>query len=195
MASKKMPLRKADRMLSAFMGCRAALAKAVGRIVRWHDIDDILQDAYVRSFEAANRQEISNPRAFLLRTATNLALNHVSRAGYKRTAAMEDSPDSDVYLDEGASPQEQLDAERQFLAFCRAVGGLPEHSRRAFVLMKVYGLSQQEVAARLGISESTVEKHVAKGLATCRAYMESSGCAVEQESRSVSVRPNRKSQA
>jgi len=44
-----------------------------------------------------------------------------------------------------------------------AVGSLPEQCRRVFVLKKVYGLSQEEVAARVGIAESTVEKHIAKG--------------------------------
>ena len=57
--------------------------------------------------------------------------------------------------------------------FCRAVGGLPEQCRRAFILKKVYGLSQQEIADRLSISQSTVEKHIAKGLLMCREYMES----------------------
>jgi RNA polymerase sigma factor (sigma-70 family) len=171
------------------MECRAALTRAVGRIVRRHDIDDILQDAYVLSSEAANRHSILNPRAFLLRTATNLALNHVNRAGYKRTTGMADLSLEDVYVDGGASPEQLLDADRQFRAFCRAVGGVPPQSRRAFVLMKIYGLSQREVAARLGISENTVEKHVAKGLLMCRTYMESVGCAVESESREAPSRP------
>ena len=61
-------------LASVYMACRGALARVVGRIVKRHDIEDILQDAFIRSFEAGGRYHIRNPRAFLLRTATNLAL-------------------------------------------------------------------------------------------------------------------------
>jgi DNA-directed RNA polymerase specialized sigma24 family protein len=64
------------------------------------------------------------------------------------------------------------------MAFCRAVGGLPEHSRRAFVLKKVYGLSQPEIAERLGITAAEVERHIANGLLRCRDYLETIGSPV-----------------
>ncbi len=44
----------------------------------------------------------------------------------------------------------------------------PTQCRRVFVLKKIYGLSQEEIAAELGIAQSTVEKHIAKGLLLCR---------------------------
>ena len=61
------------------------------------------------------------------------------------------------------------------MLFCRAVGGLPEQCRRAFILKKVYGLSQQDIASRLGIAPAEVEKHIAKGLLMCRDYMDQAG--------------------
>lgn len=155
-------------LASAYMACRKLLARAVGRIVKRHDIEDILQDAFIRSFEAEGRYRIRNPRAFLLRTATNLALNHASRAGYRTSTDMEDSGLAEVYSTSGESVENQVDADERFQEFCRAVGGLPEQCRRAFILKKVYGLSQKEIARELGISESTVEKHIARGLLLCR---------------------------
>src|SRR6187551_3076216 len=80
----------AGGLASVYMSCRGALARVVGRIVKRHDIEDILQDAFIRSFEAQGRYHIRNPRAFLLRTATNLALNHASRSGYHTTSDIED---------------------------------------------------------------------------------------------------------
>jgi RNA polymerase sigma factor (sigma-70 family) len=152
-----------------YMACRGVLAKAVRRIVDRHDVDDILQDAFIRSFEAEGRYPIRDPRAFLLRTATNLALNHVSRAGYRTTGSLESL--GDELPANAASPDTQIDADRRFLDFCRAVGSLPEQCRRVFILKKVHGLSQSEIAAQLGIAESTVEKHIAKGLLLCRQQM------------------------
>jgi RNA polymerase sigma-70 factor (ECF subfamily) len=159
--------------LAVFLGCRSSLTRLVGRIVNRHDVDDILQEAFMRSYEAAGKASIRNPRAFLLRTATNLALNHVSRASNKLNTQIEDLALPEVYQLTIESPEAQLDANQRFVTFCRAVGGLPEQCRHAFILKKVYGLSQQEIAERLGIDQGTVEKHIAKGLMMCREYLES----------------------
>jgi len=146
------------------------IARVAGRIAKPHDIEDIVQETFLRSYEAAGRQEIRHPPSFMLRTARNLALNHVTRAESRLTSPMEDLPDPDVYL--ASEPLEaQLEAKEQFRLFCRAVRGLPVQCRRVFILKKVYGLTQKEIAKFLGISESTIEKHVAKGLLMCSDSM------------------------
>ena len=158
----------ADGLSSIYLSCRTLLARVVRRIVRPHEVEDILQEAFVRSFEAESRQPIRDAQAFLLRTATNLALNHVARAGYRTTSPLDSLNDEEATDHSLAPPDVQVDADRRFLAFCRAVGGLPDQCRRVFILKKVYGLSQEEIAERLAISTSTVEKHIARGLLLCR---------------------------
>jgi RNA polymerase sigma-70 factor (ECF subfamily) len=160
-----------DGLASIYLSCRGLLARAVRRIVRSHDVEDILQEAFVRSFEAEARTPIRDVRAFLLRTATNLAINHVSRAEYRTTGPI-DGLDEAATLDSGAPTPDQIaDADQRFLSFCRAIGSLPDQCRRVFVLKKVYGLSQEEIASHVGISTSTVEKHIARGLLLCRQHM------------------------
>lgn len=159
-------------LAAIYMAFRGALARAVGRIVKRHDIEDILQDAFIRSFEAEGRYRIRNARAFLLRTATNLALNHAARAGYRTTGDLDELATSDAYATATESVEAEVDAGDRFREFCRVVGGLPDQCRRAFILKKVYGLSQKEIAAELGITESTVEKHIARGLVLCRDGLE-----------------------
>src|SRR6187551_692488 len=104
-------------LASIYMACRGALARAVGRIVKRHDIEDILQDAFVRSFEAEGRYHIRNPRAFLLRTATNLALNHASRSGYRTTSDIEDLALSGVYATSSDAVETTVDANDRFQQF------------------------------------------------------------------------------
>jgi RNA polymerase sigma factor (sigma-70 family) len=163
-------------LFSAFMGFRGFLRRFVGRIVKPHDIDDILQETFIRAYAASAKAEIRHPRAFMLKTARNLALNHVTSA-YSKNTQMEDFSSSDVYS-APESFESQFESKERFLGFCRAVRTLPAQCRRVFVLKKVYGLSQQEIAEYLGISASTVEKHVAKGLLLCKESMEAMGYSV-----------------
>ena len=156
---------------SIYMACRGLMARAVRRIVGRNDVEDILQEAFVRSFEAEGRQTIHDARAFLMRTARNLALDHVSRAAYRTTGPLELAGEEHC-IDAAAPPDAQVDAERRFLQFCQAVGGLPEQCRRVFVLHKVYGMSHEEIASKLGIAPSTIQKHIAKGLLLCFEQMQ-----------------------
>jgi RNA polymerase sigma-70 factor (ECF subfamily) len=160
-------------LVTVFMGCRGLLGRVIGRIVRPHDIDDILQETFIRAYAASKKTEIRHPRSFMVQTARNLALNHAASA-YSKLTQMEDFSSSEVYpLTE--TLESQFESKERFLGFCRAVRILPVQCRRVFVLKKVYGLSQQEIAEYLGISESTVEKHVAKGLLMCRESMQAMG--------------------
>ncbi len=81
---------KNDGFASVYMAFRGVMGRAVRRIVPNRDVEDILQEAFVRSYEAQRRHPILDARAFLLRTATNLALNHVSRAGYRTTGSFDE---------------------------------------------------------------------------------------------------------
>jgi len=160
--------RSRDYLLTTvFLKSRSAMAKVVGNIVQRHEVDDVLQETYLRTFEASNRSTITYLRAFLIKTATNVAINRTVRADRRLVRSIEDFPDANVYLS-----SEPLDTDyelkEQFRILCRAVEALPARCREVFVLRKVYGFSQKEISGLLGISESTVEKHIAKGLLLCK---------------------------
>jgi len=166
-------------LLAAFMECRSGLRRLIAKIVKPHDVDDILQETFIRACAAAEKTAIRHPRSFMLKTAQNLALNHVTSA-YQRLTDMEDFSSSNV------SPlteplESKVEAEERFLGFCRAVRTLPPQCRRVFVLRKVYGLSQQEIARQLNISESTVEKHIVKGMLACKSVMREMGHLDDEE--------------
>jgi RNA polymerase sigma factor (sigma-70 family) len=158
------------------------IARSVARLVRPHDVEDVVQETYVRVFQAAKRQPIRSPKAFMLKTARNIALdrlaladalNHVASVAPEGRSA-DEVPGYELLQDE-QTPDRVLESEQEFLVFCRATRELPRQCRRAFLLRKVYGLSQREVAARLGVSEGTVEKHIAKAMVECMRYMQANG--------------------
>lgn len=159
-----------SNIINTFISYREQLRKAISGIVRSEDIDDIVQETFVKSYEAELNQEIKYERTYMLKTARNLALNHVGRAAEKRNMSMQDC--DEIFLDESEySLETQFESKERFLNFCRATDTLSAEVKRVFLLKKVYGLSQREISDYIGISESTVEKHVAKGLLTCSQYL------------------------
>jgi RNA polymerase sigma factor (sigma-70 family) len=174
-----------EHLTDVFQRYRKTLARLVARIVKPHDIEDIVQDTYIRIYQASQKKPIFHAKSFMLRTARNLALNHIARADAMNHLAAGAADGETLVeandLNDGSDVSESADtlvqAEEEFLIFCRAIRDLPLQCRRAFILRKVYGLSQREVARRLGISESTVEKHIAKGIVTSGDYMKTHGYA------------------
>jgi RNA polymerase sigma factor (sigma-70 family) len=156
------------RLLGQIFGDRAALQKYLRRFTAGaEDVDDLVQEAYMRVFAMPDGQMVDSPRALLFRVARNLA---VDRARQRLIHATDDVADFEpLNVSSGeAEPDEQVDLRRRFESFCAAVDSLPPLCRRVFVLRKVYQLSHEEIAEVMGLSRSTIEKHVAKGLMRCR---------------------------
>jgi len=154
-----------------FSSYAANIKRYISKIVNIDDIDDIVQETFVRSYEAELKQEIKYARSFMLKTAKNLALNHVNKWDNKYNDSIEDFSSPVVELTTQHF-EDEFESKERFLQFCRATEQLSDSVRKTFVLKKVYGFSQKEIAQYLNLSESTVEKHVAKGLLKTMQYME-----------------------
>lgn len=143
------------RFLRRFFACTA-------------DVEDIMQEAFLKAYEAEHVTEIKQPRAFLFKTAKNLALNEQAKRRNRRTDAVADLEALtvlfDVHADSRDEPETQALIQEQLVLAQSAIDELTPRVREVFELRKVYGLKQREIAERLGISQSTVEKHIAKGL-------------------------------
>ena len=169
------------RLLDQVFMHRAALQKYLRRFTAGgEDIEDLVQEAYVRVCALPDGQVVDSPRALLFRIARNLA---VDRARQRLARATDDVADFEPLnvSSEEAEPDEQVDLRRRFESFCAAVDDLPPLCRRVFVLRKVYQLSHAEIAEVLGLSHSTIEKHVAKGLVRCRDRLRELGLLEESE--------------
>ncbi len=163
----------ANSIHDIYMSLRGSLGRAVRGIVPPKEIEDIVQETYVRVCQIETKDKIRQPRSYLFRTAHNLALDHVKRAESRLADSLEETGESgfgeaqrtaDETFDQAASNEE-------FSHFCEAVRLLPVQCRRAFVLRKVYGYSQREIAREMNLSESTVEKHIAQGIKRCTYFM------------------------
>lgn len=134
------------------------------------DIEDLTQETIMRALEAEKRTEIKEPRRFLVGIAKNVARTELERRS-KMTTSLLDDFSSDSYVSDEPLVDEIVDGRRRMHVFWEAVTTLPGQCQKVFVLKHVYGASHKEIAAKLGISVSTVEKHVALGLRRCREAM------------------------
>jgi len=134
------------------------------------DIDDVVQETYLRAYSAVANKELEQPKAFLFRIARNIALNELTRKSRQITDYIEDCHPS---FDGGEQPSAEMEVEAQQAlgVYCEAVATLPEKCRRVYLLRKIHGLSHQEIATRMGLSLSSVEKYLRQGLLECRSYI------------------------
>jgi RNA polymerase sigma-70 factor (ECF subfamily) len=145
-----------------------------GRFGAQVEIDDIVQDVYARLLRARAQGTVVSPKAFLFHAARNIALNQVRHRSYTHPTELTDNAVSSV-LDPGEGVPETVARAEDIQLLIRAVQSLPERCRQVFTLRKIYGLSQKEIAARLGISENTVEVQGAIGVRKCADYFQRHG--------------------
>ena len=176
----------------AFLTHQLSLKRFLRRFFsRTQDIEDIAQETYLRAFDAERSGElVHSPKAFLFRIARNAALNELVRKSRLLTEYIEDSAAQDV-LDKSASAEELVMGREKLAMFCRGVASLPAQCRRTFLMRKVCGMSHKDIAEQLGISISTVEKHVASGLLRCSTYLREGGYPVDLVTELIDKRRSR----
>ena len=86
-----------------------------------------------------------------------------------RTEALAENDALNV-LDDADGIPETVARNQELELLTQAIQSLPERCRQVLTLRRLYGLSQKEIAARLGISENTVEKQMGKGIRRCTEF-------------------------
>jgi len=134
------------------------------------DVDDIVQEAFARVLRARQRDAVQTPRALLFTAARHVAIDLLRRSKIVAFEPLMETPASPVY-DQGPDVAESAAHRQELEILTHAIQSLPDRCRQVLTLRKIYGLSQKEIAAQLGISEHTVEVHVANGMRRCADYL------------------------
>lgn len=138
------------------------------------ETDDIVQETYAVLAALGSVEHIESPRAYAFQTAQSVILRHLRRARVVRIDALGDLEMLNTPLEE-PTPEHQAAARQELRRVSALIEALPSKCREAFTLRKLEGLSQREVAGRMGISESTVEKHIGRALRSLMDAMKNGG--------------------
>lgn len=135
------------------------------RFVSAGDVEDIVQECYCSLAQLSDVSHIEVPRAYLFATARNLAQRQRKRATVVRLEPLSGIAPEELQSDL-PSPERVANARQQVSRLNDALISLSERARRIFILRKVEGLSQKEIAAMLGVSEAVVENDASRSLRT-----------------------------
>jgi len=134
------------------------------------DIDDVIQETYLRLLRAREQGEVTSPKAFLFAVARNLALDRLRHRQVLPTKSLAENEVLSV-LEEGAGIPEAVAHHQELELLTEAIQSLPDRCRQIFTLRKVYGMSQPEIARQLGLSENTVSAQLTLGVKKCMTFM------------------------
>ncbi|RZF63036.1 sigma-70 family RNA polymerase sigma factor [Sphingomonas populi] len=140
------------------------------------EAEDLLHDLWLR-IQSSDAGPIANGRSYLYRAAQNLVLDR-ARARQRRLVRETawSGYGDDGATSEPADPRADIEAEiaarEDAAALAAALAKLPEKAGMVFRLHKIDGLPHAEIAARLGISRSGVEKHIATAMTHLRRALD-----------------------
>lgn len=155
-----------NRVLTAFQSCRDGLVRSILKMsVEQQDVDDILQEAFIRVLNSDAKQEIKSPKGYLFVVSRNLVLKKLIQQSKEIHTELDDALIED---DVDNTVEKELYQKLKFERFSKLLSSLPEKNRRAILLRKLYCLSHKEIAKKMDVSVSSVEKYIATGLKTCK---------------------------
>ncbi|WP_227734239.1 RNA polymerase sigma factor [Yersinia proxima] len=142
------------------------------------DATDLSQDVFTLWLKRAKQTPVEHSRAFLFKIAHRVLIDHWRAAGKQRMALAQSHEDDEAEQEmapSGADPQHVLEQQQRLSRLEQALNSLSPRRREAFLMHRFDGLSQIEVAERMGISVSMVEKHIAGALLHCKRYVAEQG--------------------
>lgn len=135
------------------------------------DMDDLVQESYLRLLRAKEAGRVHYAKAFLFTTARRIALDFFRRRQVVRIDGVADLAELSV-LEDGPGVAEIVSRQQEHALLAEAVRALPDRCRQVLTLRLLYGLSHKEIAADLRISEHTVKAQLAKGMRRCAEFFE-----------------------
>jgi len=165
-----------ERYLTQALSFEPALRDYLRSCVRnSSDVEDLLQETYARLLRAGDTRKlvVQSIRAFAFTVARNAVVDFTRiHPGQVLAIPMDSMTEADeLQVSNSLTVEGTVNAQQEINLLAQAMKGLPKRCRQVFTLRKVYGYSQAEIAAQMGISENTVESHIGLAARRCATYL------------------------
>lgn len=161
-----------DAMIRIFLDQRGPLrAMLMARLGNEEEVHDLMQETYLRVAGLAERGDVDNPRAYLYRIASNLAIDRLRDTRRRRRLFTADEEAARRVASPRPSPEEDAEHRARLQRMQAILQELPENCRHAFLLSRRDGMNYKEIANVMGVSANMVKKHLVRALAALRAGM------------------------
>ncbi|MGA9703657.1 RNA polymerase sigma factor [Pseudomonas sp.] len=138
-----------------------------------NDAADMAQDVFTQWLGYRDQAKVEQPRAFLFQMARNLLRDHWRRQKVRHTVHPDQADmDVDAITDEQNEPMAAALRMQRLEQLKEVLAELSPRRREALMLHRFEGLSQAQIAERMGISTSMVEKHIALALLHCKRRLQ-----------------------
>ncbi|MCS0496910.1 RNA polymerase sigma factor [Ancylobacter mangrovi] len=137
------------------------------RLRNREDAADATQETFLRMIEVPQSTIIENPQAYLFQVAKSVARAASARRAAE-TGLFVPEEAGCVSADDTPGPERIVLGRQQLLLMAKAIEQLPNRCQEVFILSRLHGLANGEIAVRLGISRNMVEKHIIRALLHCR---------------------------
>lgn len=134
------------------------------------DVEDLVQEAFLKFERYADSRRVANARALLYSIARSLMMDRYRRNRVVSDFAREVRQSWDLATFRN-NPAYSLLARQMVALFDEALAGMPERRRKMIMMNRVYHQSCEEISRELGVSNSTVQKEIVKGMAECRKHL------------------------
>ncbi len=153
-----------------FIENRAHLWRVARKIVSTAEVaDDVVQDAYLRIADGSCERSVDRPMGYCCQVVRNMALDHCRRLRVESSYRCFDTDVELVDVPGFCTPDRRL-CERQVIAAVEsALAALPSRTRKAFEFHRIEGLTQREIAKRLGCALGLVNGLIAEATDAVRS--------------------------
>jgi len=145
---------------------RPALARFFSkRVKEQHDIDDLVQDVFVRLVRKLNSDGSQIVSGYVFQTAQSVLNDWLRKRQVRQVAAHDDLEAELPDLKDDSTPERLLLGKQSLEKATAAVLELPEVTRAIFILRRLEGMRYADIAKRLRMPISTIEKHMVRAVA------------------------------
>ena len=127
------------------------------------EVDDVIQETYYKVLQMASMDHVREPRGFLVRISKNIVIDRMRRDAIVSIEAVANLEALEI-ADSAPSPERVAMARAELRWVIGLIANLPDRCKEVFRARRIYGLSQNETAETLGISEGIVEKETMRGM-------------------------------